>query len=538
MYLWYRMSHVCYAYLADIPTSSQVVLDSESLETCGSDISTDTDTDSDQVDGFDASGVFRNSKWFTRGWTLQELIAPKVLEFYAADWTEIGTKTSLSYYLSVITRIRDPVLRGQQEPTTCLVAERMSWAARRKTTRIEDQAYCLLGIFNVNIPLIYGEGGHAFQRLQEEIMKTTEEYSLFVSRLSGHKALLSGGRASQKSGPQVPIASTSLLNSLATSAAIVPRGLFAASPLDFDVRLRGPDGDHLSSLELDHSYLAVGDVGLGEDTPTMTGRGLRVRLLIFETQGLTGVLEDKKKPVPIWLAYLNCKLEGKPICAALLREQPGRMVYIRVRTFDACLFFAPVELDKFIPTTIYVKQTRQLPWTQLSRNVSVNSGTDIVVALHLEALGPLQDSAIRFTSIDTTFWTGEAGGWGRTFSRDPLTTLPSETAVAFMHCKPGSPEASFILAFGPRWCRLLPYNHTVFDGHQETLFSVSAGDSIRAVVDHFDLGAPAESDRSVLEIGGFRIRASWTTQGEGRKHVLSITAGKSPSVREPEALSS
>jgi len=107
-----------------------------------------------------------------------------------------------------------------------------------------------------------------------------------------------------------------------------------------------------------------------------------------------------------------------------------------------------------------------------------------------------------------------------------------------MHCKPGSPEASFILAFGPRWCRLLPYNHTVFDGHQETLFSVSAGDSIRAVVDHFDLGAPAETDRSVLEIGGFRIRASWTTQGEGRKHVLSITAGKSPSVRGPEALPS
>lgn len=196
-----------------------------------------------------------------------------------------GPRQSLSYYLSVITRIRNPVLREQLEPTACPVAERMSWAAHRKTTRIEDQAYCLLGIFNVSIPLIYGEGGHAFQRLQEEIMKTTEEYSLFVSRLSGPRALSSGARAAQKKNPQVPHASKSLLNNLANNAAIVPQGLFAASALDFDVRLRAPDGEHLSSLELADSYLAVGKAGLGEDTPTMTGRGLRVRLFIFETKG-------------------------------------------------------------------------------------------------------------------------------------------------------------------------------------------------------------------------------------------------------------
>lgn len=67
MYLWYRMSHVCYAYLADIPTSSQVVLDREEPEASWSDIFTDSDTDSDVVEGFDASGVLRNSKWFTRG---------------------------------------------------------------------------------------------------------------------------------------------------------------------------------------------------------------------------------------------------------------------------------------------------------------------------------------------------------------------------------------------------------------------------------------------------------------------------------------
>jgi hypothetical protein len=278
------------------------------------------------------------------------------LEFYAADWAEIGTKTSLSHYLSVITRIRDPVIRGQQEPTTCLVAERMSWAAHRKTTRIEDQAYCLLGIFNVNIPLIYGEGGHAFQRLQEEIMKTTEEYSLFVSRLSVPNGLFfSRGRAAQKSHPLVPHASISLMGALADSGAIVPEGLFAASPRDFHVRFRGRDGKYYSSLELDHSYLDVGDAGLGEDTPTMIGRGLRVRLLIYETQGLPGGSGEKKKPVPIWLAYLNCKLEGKLICAALLREQPGKMVYVRM-AFHAYLFLAPIELEQFVPTTIYISK--------------------------------------------------------------------------------------------------------------------------------------------------------------------------------------
>lgn len=135
-----------------------------------------------------------------------------------------------------------------------------------------------------------------------------------------------------------------------------------------------------------------------------------------------------------------------------------------------------------------------------------------------------------------TFWTGDTGGWGRAFSREPPPRLSSERVVAFMYCKPSSPDASFILAFGLKWCRLLPHNHMVFAGQRENLFSVSAGESIRNLVNYCDERAHIENDRSILEIGGFRIRASWTTQGEGRKHVLTITAAKdSPSVRKSEA---
>jgi hypothetical protein len=94
---------------------------------------------------------FRDSRWFTRGWTLQELIAPRIVKFYTNSWHEIGTKASLREYLYQITGIDLGVIDGE-DPALCNVAERMSWAARRKTTRVEDGAYCLLGISNVSMP--------------------------------------------------------------------------------------------------------------------------------------------------------------------------------------------------------------------------------------------------------------------------------------------------------------------------------------------------------------------------------------------------
>lgn len=147
MFRWYRNAAVCYAYLADVEDISQLA----------------------------------NSRWLTRGWTLQELVAPKDLRFYTTDWTYLGSKddAQLLDALSKVTHIERSVLStGQFENIT--VAKRMSWAAGRETTRVEDSAYCLLGIFDVNMPLLYGEGKKAFRRLQDEILKVSDDHTLFA----------------------------------------------------------------------------------------------------------------------------------------------------------------------------------------------------------------------------------------------------------------------------------------------------------------------------------------------------------------------
>jgi hypothetical protein len=154
MYKWYQQAEICYAYLSDVITA-------------------------DIPDDMQLAGRFKASRWFTQGWTLQELIAPPFVEFYAEDWTEIGTRSSHREELSIITGIDIRVLGGEN-PAICNVAERFSWAASRATTRLEDGAYSLLGIFQVHMPLLYGEGERAIIRLQEEIFKTTEDYTLFA----------------------------------------------------------------------------------------------------------------------------------------------------------------------------------------------------------------------------------------------------------------------------------------------------------------------------------------------------------------------
>jgi hypothetical protein len=157
MYKWYEGSCICYVYLADVAEDARRLF----------------------FNGTGAKNSFDSSRWFKRGWTLQELIAPVVVEFYNVDWMFIGTKRSLQQHITKITGIAITVLRGAS-PRSCDIATRMSWASRRQTTRIEDQSYCLLGLFGVNMPLLYGEGQKAFQRLQEEILKIEEDYTLFT----------------------------------------------------------------------------------------------------------------------------------------------------------------------------------------------------------------------------------------------------------------------------------------------------------------------------------------------------------------------
>ncbi|EIT83215.1 ankyrin 2,3/unc44 [Aspergillus oryzae 3.042] len=158
MYRWYGEATICYAYLADIVSR-------------------------DEMEG---------SRWFTRGWTLQELIAPRNMVFLNKHWKVLGTKSELRNEISKRTRIPIDILMGKMDLEQTSVAQRMAWAVGRQTSRMEDRAYSLLGIFGVNMPLLYGEGQMAFIRLQEEIMKATEDESLFAwtSRSDIHNRLL------------------------------------------------------------------------------------------------------------------------------------------------------------------------------------------------------------------------------------------------------------------------------------------------------------------------------------------------------------
>ncbi|CAI0643891.1 unnamed protein product [Colletotrichum noveboracense] len=165
MYRWYCDAKFCIAYLSDVePASLSELLAHQSN--------------------------FRRSRWFTRGWTLQELVAPKTVFFYAKDWSYLMAKEPMPSsqtsctLLAEITGIDQRVLLGTTSQSDVSVANRMKWASCRNTTRPEDIAYCLLGLFNVNMPLLYGEGERAFVRLQEEILKETDDQSLFLWALS------------------------------------------------------------------------------------------------------------------------------------------------------------------------------------------------------------------------------------------------------------------------------------------------------------------------------------------------------------------
>ena len=169
MFRWYHESAKCYVYLSDVSIHEF--------------------EENDYISGRFQNTTFQESRWFTRGWTLQELIAPTSVEFFSREGTRLGDKESLEKVVSNTTRIPVQALRGNRL-SGFSITERRAWAAKRKTTRKEDEAYCLLGIFGVYIPTIYGEGDHAFVRLEEAIDRSqtlqegklsTEEYNYLQS---------------------------------------------------------------------------------------------------------------------------------------------------------------------------------------------------------------------------------------------------------------------------------------------------------------------------------------------------------------------
>lgn len=180
MMSWYEKSRVCYTYLEDVPSG---------------------------LLQYEREDAFRECRWFTRGWTLQELLAPSKLIFIFADWQRFATRDETASLVSSITGIDTVFLHtlerrnndeslanntsmplGRSSRTrlnSASIAQRMSWASRRRTTRAEDIAYCLLGIFDVNMPLLYGEGYKAFLRLQEQILMNSDDQSILAWNFEG-----------------------------------------------------------------------------------------------------------------------------------------------------------------------------------------------------------------------------------------------------------------------------------------------------------------------------------------------------------------
>jgi hypothetical protein len=152
MYKWYYKATKCYVYLSDVATASLSQMDQS----------------------------FEKSRWFTRGWTLQELLAPTSVAFFSREGDRLGDRDSLMPQITKVTGIPHKALQLHGSPLSQFSVEaRMSWLGERETKREEDAAYCLLGLFDVHMPLLYGEGREkAFNRLREEINKTPQHLSL------------------------------------------------------------------------------------------------------------------------------------------------------------------------------------------------------------------------------------------------------------------------------------------------------------------------------------------------------------------------
>ena len=157
MFRWYAKAQTCYAYMVDVNIYPFLP----------------------EVEGSYKLESFPRSRWFTRGWTLQELLAPENVVSFDYEWRTIGNKFGLRRNISRATNIQSRYILFPMEAS---VAAKMSWASKRSTTRAEDWSYCLLGLFNVNMPLLYGEGYKAFTRLQHEIFRVNSDESLFAWR--------------------------------------------------------------------------------------------------------------------------------------------------------------------------------------------------------------------------------------------------------------------------------------------------------------------------------------------------------------------
>ncbi|KAH8725395.1 heterokaryon incompatibility protein-domain-containing protein [Phaeosphaeriaceae sp. PMI808] len=262
MYRYYERSKICYAFLSDLSGEADL---SEALGQC---------------------------RWFTRGFTLQELIAPNEVCFYDARWRLRGSKTLITEQLSEITKIDQRVLRKQCPLSRLCVAQKLSWSSRRKTTRIEDTAYCLLGLLDLNMPLLYGEGEKAFRRLQEEIIRSTADMSIFAWKFKTAQELTS----ENESAPSIQKDGNLLCGVLAPS----PAAFFDCS-----------------------QYISNQQGSLREFSVTNIGIKIRARVLLRRV--------DKSKGSVGYVLPLHCSTRGYTL--GLYLRQVGYDEYLRQDPF-------------------------------------------------------------------------------------------------------------------------------------------------------------------------------------------------------------
>ncbi|KAI1350835.1 heterokaryon incompatibility protein-domain-containing protein [Xylaria sp. FL0043] len=325
MFKWYQNAAICYAYLDDVTGDTN-------------------DMDKSYPDSFP------KSRWFTRGWTLQELLAPSALVFYSANWVSIGNREDLADVIAETTQIHKQFFKSRKLEEFS-IAQRMSWASRRQTTRIEDQAYCLLGIFGVNMPLLYGEGDLAFMRLQQEIMKESDDHTIFVWGLSELEPSL-GPDSDRK------------------------YGLLAPSPKFF----AGSGNIVRSETREVHGPYAATNRGLQISLPIIDAHSATVNLI--HSRNVNGVaVPDLTLTVPRGsVAILNCQSTGDDSSRVGLyidqHREPG--TYVRVNFVDSA--FIPLQearsrakrTDLLIEMQIKSAQALMIPpTTQTNRSILI-----------------------------------------------------------------------------------------------------------------------------------------------------------------------
>jgi hypothetical protein len=305
MFQWYKDAAICYAHLTDVPD----------------------DTRQDSL-----LGALSESRWFTRGWTLQELLASSSIVFYSENWQTLTTKLASVEILSTITGIERAYLEGAPLEGAS-TAKRMSWAASRETTRIEDIAYCLLGIFEVNMPLIYGEGKKAFKRLQEEIMKAyPEDHTLFawgdvVEKMTDIPYVLADKRKAAEL-EEIPWEASEITQSCS--------GLLAESPSDF----KNSSGFMISNIA--SRFYKHAPRGVITSLPQIQDKNIRLQLPV-EYNRYQVVCYWKHPQIAtlrnVAVAILLCCHEKSPnfLPGILLRSCSGRSSFNRTR--EICVRF-------------------------------------------------------------------------------------------------------------------------------------------------------------------------------------------------------